>query len=141
MHHRTRVIAHTAHGLTSVDAVPPGKVTFRRQVLGKRDVPNWAKSTCPIRPIKVDPRGKIEDADTPFHADFANKYIGGGVLSRVSHRTRAPHSHDRTHGTRTARTAHALTTMGQGCVQEEILFVLKPECLVSMYARHMELLC
>lgn len=83
------------------ESIPPGKVTFRRQVLGKRDVPNWAKSTRPIRPIKVDPRGKIEDADTPFHADFANKYIGGGVLSR-------------------------------GCVQEEILFVLKPECLVSM---------
>jgi hypothetical protein len=117
-------------------------VTFRRQVLGKRDVPNWAKSTRPIRPIKVDPRGKIEDADTPFHADFANKYIGGGVLSRVSHspHTHAPHSHDRTHGTRmtarTTRTAHTLTTIEQGCVQEEILFVLKPECLVSMYALH-----
>jgi len=36
-----------------------------------------------------------------FHADFANCYIGGGVL-------------------------------GGGCVQEEILFVIKPECLVSM---------
>jgi hypothetical protein len=106
-----------------VSAVPPGKVTFRRQVLGKRDVPNWAKSKRPIRPIKVDAKGKIEDADTPFHADFANKYIGGGVLSRV--RLRPLH----------ARMRRQLThTSLQGCVQEEILFVLKPECLVSMYA-------
>ncbi|PJF38989.1 MAG: hypothetical protein CUN54_09675, partial [Phototrophicales bacterium] len=36
-----------------------------------------------------------------FHADFANQYLGGGVL----------------HG---------------GCVQEEILFMIKPECLVGM---------
>eukprot|EP00002_Diphylleia_rotans_P027133 TRINITY_DN542_c0_g1_i10.p1 TRINITY_DN542_c0_g1~~TRINITY_DN542_c0_g1_i10.p1 ORF type:complete len:239 (+),score=32.60 TRINITY_DN542_c0_g1_i10:426-1142(+) len=37
-----------------------------------------------------------------LQADFANEYIGGGVL-------------------------------GYGCVQEEIRFVINPECLISMY--------
>ncbi|ELR16934.1 poly(adpribose) glycohydrolase [Acanthamoeba castellanii str. Neff] len=79
--------------------MPQGKVTFRRQVLTAP--PDWANSTKPLVPARVSNQGKIEDSDTTFHADFANQYIGGGVL----------------HG---------------GCVQEEILFAIKPECLVSM---------
>lgn len=43
----------------------------------------------------------IEDTKCELHADFANKYPGGGTLEG-------------------------------GCVQEEILFVIKPECLLSM---------
>ncbi len=43
----------------------------------------------------------IEDTECELHADFANKYPGGGALEG-------------------------------GCVQEEILFVIKPECLLSM---------
>lgn len=45
--------------------------------------------------------GSIESTDGSLQADFANKFIGGGVLRH-------------------------------GCVQEEIRFVLSPECLVSM---------
>ncbi len=46
-------------------------------------------------------RGSIEDSKGYLHADFANRYIGGGVL----------------HG---------------GCVQEEIMFGMKPELIASM---------
>jgi len=46
-------------------------------------------------------QGTIEDSQAELHADFANKYIGGGVLTG-------------------------------GCVQEEILFLVKPECLISL---------
>lgn len=45
--------------------------------------------------------GRIEkDAPNMLHVDFANKYVGGGMLSH-------------------------------GCVQEEILFMLCPELIVS----------
>jgi poly(ADP-ribose) glycohydrolase len=43
----------------------------------------------------------IEGSKGTLQADFANQYIGGGVL-------------------------------GRGCVQEEIRFVISPECLVSL---------
>jgi len=46
-------------------------------------------------------RGSIEDCDNALQVDFANKYIGGGVL-------------------------------GSGCVQEEIRFLINPECLVAL---------
>ncbi|ETO30061.1 hypothetical protein RFI_07060 [Reticulomyxa filosa] len=45
--------------------------------------------------------GKIEEEKEALHADFANKFIGGGVLTG-------------------------------GNVQEEILFTVNPECLITM---------
>ena len=51
--------------------------------------------------MTIEHHKKIEDIEAGIHADFANKYIGGGVL----------------------RT---------GCVQEEIMFVVQPEYLVSL---------
>ena len=53
--------------------------------------------------IKIDEESKIEDLDDKnLKIDFANEYIGGGVLNF-------------------------------GCVQEEILFSIYPELLVSMF--------
>ena len=63
--------------------------------------PDWDNLTTKLSPVTVHVEGFIEDSPAILHADFANEFIGGGVL----------------HG---------------GCVQEEILFVVKPECLVSM---------
>jgi hypothetical protein len=54
-----------------------------------------------LRHVHVLPTTPIEDCVAPLHADFANKFPGGGALDG-------------------------------GCVQEEILFVIKPECLISM---------
>lgn len=57
--------------------------------------------TSTLSSIEVIHDGAIENAPDTLHADFANEFIGGGVLHT-------------------------------GCVQEEILFVIRPECLVSM---------
>ncbi len=51
--------------------------------------------------IRGNSGGGIESAVGTLQADFANKYIGGGVLH-------------------------------YGCVQEEIRFMLSPECLISV---------
>jgi hypothetical protein len=64
--------------------VPDGKVTFRRQVLKYEEIPDWENSTKPICPIQVFDKGTIEDSTAHLHGDFANEYIGGGVLSGVS---------------------------------------------------------
>lgn len=47
-----------------------------------RDCPAWAGSTRPIGsiPLHVEPVSTIEDADSLIQIDFANKFLGGGVL-------------------------------------------------------------
>eukprot|EP01059_Diplonema_ambulator_P014205 TRINITY_DN2504_c1_g1_i1.p1 TRINITY_DN2504_c1_g1~~TRINITY_DN2504_c1_g1_i1.p1 ORF type:complete len:479 (+),score=81.44 TRINITY_DN2504_c1_g1_i1:39-1439(+) len=55
-----------------------------------------------LQPIKVVSTGKLEDAPEAAIADFANKKLGGGVLGP------------------------------NGCVQEEILFITHPECIIGM---------
>jgi len=66
------------------------------------DSPNWKKSDVKLaKKLRVSSLGRIEkDAPNMLHVDFANKYVGGGMLS-------------------------------DGCVQEEILFMLCPELVVS----------
>jgi len=64
-------------------------------------VPNFEESTKSLSKTTIYPKELIEDLGTGLHADFANEYIGGGVLDG-------------------------------GNVQEEILFVIKPECLVTL---------
>jgi len=56
----------------------------------------------PMKPITIMPdKFGIEDAEGTLQVDFANMFIGGGVL-------------------------------GRGSLQEEILFLMQPECLVSL---------
>ena len=56
------------------------------------------QESCQLLDFSIDPVEKIEDfRGVSLKADFANRFIGGGVL----------------HG---------------GCVQEEILFSIYPEC-------------
>jgi len=66
------------------------------------DCPEWDKSDVElVKQLRVSCLGRIEkDAPNMLHVDFANKYVGGGMLSH-------------------------------GCVQEEILFMLCPELIVS----------
>ena len=52
--------------------------------------------------IKIFEDGSLFDGKARYGVDFANKYIGGGVLNG-------------------------------GCVQEEILFAINPEAIVSMF--------
>jgi hypothetical protein len=62
----------------------------------------FSACAAPLLPLQVLPgRDSIHDARGHLLADFANKFIGGGVL-------------------------------GGGCVQEEIMFLVAPESLVSL---------
>lgn len=66
-------------------------------------MPDWDKCSADFNHVKlhVAAEGTIEDQGMGLlQVDFANKYIGGGVL-------------------------------GQGCVQEEIRFVICPELFVT----------
>ncbi|XP_050561673.1 poly(ADP-ribose) glycohydrolase isoform X2 [Spodoptera frugiperda] len=65
-----------------VTKVPVGTLTFSRRSVPPRDCPAWAGSTRPIGsiPLHVEPVSTIEDADSLIQIDFANKFLGGGVL-------------------------------------------------------------
>jgi poly(ADP-ribose) glycohydrolase len=81
---------------------PVGAITIKRKVLEPPfTVSDWQKSALPLCRVTVHEEGGIEDTKDMLEADFANEYIGGGVL----------------HG---------------GNVQEEIRFLLSPECMVTM---------
>ncbi|KAA3681438.1 poly(ADP-ribose) glycohydrolase, partial [Paragonimus westermani] len=86
----------------STQTLPAGVVTYTRRHLGAQ-VPNWAESICSFDQLRIhiSSTGTIEEAgfDT-LQVDFANRYLGGGVLN-------------------------------SGCVQEEIMFVLRPELLAA----------
>jgi len=59
-------------------------------------------NTLPMKSITIMPvKFGIEDAEGTLQVDFANMFIGGGVL-------------------------------GRGSLQEEILFLMQPECLISL---------
>ncbi|KAL6056594.1 poly(ADP-ribose) glycohydrolase [Balamuthia mandrillaris] len=79
-----------------------GRVSFRRKVLHKREVPRWRKSRNPLSEVRIFDEGRIEDSGFGvLQADFANRFLGGGVLH-------------------------------QGCVQEEIRFSTNPELIAGM---------
>jgi poly(ADP-ribose) glycohydrolase len=72
--------------------LPRGSISFRRQVL--EDFPPWESLEQTLCPVRVLGEGTIEDdGGEALQVDFANRYIGGGVL-------------------------------GNGCVQEEIRFLI-----------------
>ncbi|KAJ0175553.1 hypothetical protein K1T71_008712 [Dendrolimus kikuchii] len=62
--------------------VPVGVLTFSRRSVPQRDCPRWVQSDAHISdlPLHIDSVGTIEDADGLIQIDFANKYLGGGVL-------------------------------------------------------------
>eukprot|EP01124_Arcella_intermedia_P031831 TRINITY_DN7291_c0_g1_i1.p2 TRINITY_DN7291_c0_g1~~TRINITY_DN7291_c0_g1_i1.p2 ORF type:complete len:440 (-),score=97.78 TRINITY_DN7291_c0_g1_i1:1427-2746(-) len=82
-------------------AMPEGFIKIERKVLPPRGYPHLPSSAAPICHVRVTTDSIEGFTSDRLHADFANQFIGGGVLEG-------------------------------GCVQEEILFVIKPECLVSM---------
>lgn len=61
-------------------SVPFGVITFRRQSV---DPPDWNRLTNHLSDFVVQSSGTIEDDGFGMlEVDFANKYIGGGVLSK-----------------------------------------------------------
>ncbi|XP_036319418.1 poly(ADP-ribose) glycohydrolase [Rhagoletis pomonella] len=62
---------------------PTGVVTFSRRSLSTNELPNWAECKAPIgaTPLHITSEGTIEDQGLGLlQVDFANKYLGGGVL-------------------------------------------------------------
>lgn len=63
--------------------MPTGVVTFSRRSISKLGLPNWKKSqkTFTKSLLYVTKDGAIEDdGDGLLQVDFANRYLGGGVL-------------------------------------------------------------
>ena len=58
-------------------------VTFTRRSFSEAELPNWKKSEKTLRKLRIDAQGCIEDRDNEgmLEVDFANSYVGGGVLS------------------------------------------------------------
>ena len=96
--HKLKCIFHYLEVVT--DSLPIGTLTFTRQVCSV--LPQWEKLVRPCTKLYATSRGLIEDdGHGMLQADFANKFIGGGVLR-------------------------------QGCVQEEIRFMVCPEMILSL---------
>jgi len=63
------------------ESVPTGLVTFKRQVLTPAQTPQWEKSETKLSDLHVTAEGTIEsDGGGMLQVDFANKFVGGGVL-------------------------------------------------------------
>lgn len=61
-------------------SMPVQKLTFHRRVVDT-DI-TWLELGLPVLPVRVVENGMIEDADDCIQADFANEFVGGGVLGR-----------------------------------------------------------
>ena len=77
------------------------KVKFIRDTKSQ-DVLNNFNNEIKLCEIKFNENDSLFDSNSSYCVDFANKFIGGGVLEG-------------------------------GCVQEEILFAIQPEAIVSMF--------
>ncbi|CAJ0602073.1 unnamed protein product [Cylicocyclus nassatus] len=61
--------------------MPTGCVSFRREVVAKERIPKWETDETSIPLAAVASAGSIEDSFGCLQVDFANEYIGGGVLN------------------------------------------------------------
>ncbi|KAF8708758.1 hypothetical protein HU200_030145 [Digitaria exilis] len=88
---KVRCLIHYFERVT--DYSPTGFVSFERKVLPRRavsdgvitypDVDAWIKSSAPLCQFRVFSSGFIEDEEQEaLEIDFANRYLGGGALSR-----------------------------------------------------------
>ena len=62
-------------------AAPSGWLEVERIATAVRTSADWGADSSPLLPLTVDTQGAIEDANGCRQLDFANKYLGGGVLS------------------------------------------------------------
>ncbi|XP_059074287.1 poly(ADP-ribose) glycohydrolase 1 isoform X2 [Cryptomeria japonica] len=86
--HKIKCIIHYFERICS--EMPCGAVSFERKVLPFKDdnfsilypkVNYWSESKVPLCTLKVMETGTIEDhEEEALEVDFANKYLGGGVL-------------------------------------------------------------
>ncbi|CAF0733871.1 unnamed protein product [Adineta steineri] len=62
------------------ETMPSGVITIQRYELPKESYPNWSNSKTGLSQLCLTKEKKIEDIKNVLQVDFANKYIGGGVL-------------------------------------------------------------
>jgi poly(ADP-ribose) glycohydrolase len=60
------------------DAPPAGTFEVERVVV---DAHAWESDPSPLAPFTIEPAGAIEDAEGCIQIDFANRYLGGGVIT------------------------------------------------------------
>ncbi|VDL79560.1 unnamed protein product [Nippostrongylus brasiliensis] len=61
--------------------MPTGCVSFWREALPKDALPDWEQDETPLPLLAVASDSSIEDSPGCLQVDFANEYIGGGVLN------------------------------------------------------------
>jgi hypothetical protein len=94
---------HIMQSLSRSDLLSETLLIERKTLSNPFPIATWKALTSPLLDFEIDDCLKIEDFSGPsLKADFANQFIGGGVLNF-------------------------------GCVQEEILFSIYPELLVSIF--------
>eukprot|EP00092_Neocalanus_flemingeri_P015854 GFUD01017159.1.p1 GENE.GFUD01017159.1~~GFUD01017159.1.p1 ORF type:complete len:729 (+),score=277.20 GFUD01017159.1:622-2808(+) len=60
---------------------PTGLITYSRKVVPARGVPDWVRSSNNLTKLHIASKGTIEvEGRGMLQADFANKFVGGGVL-------------------------------------------------------------
>ncbi|CAF0958393.1 unnamed protein product [Adineta steineri] len=75
---KLKCILHYFRRIT--EEMPNGVITIRRFSLPKQYLPLWHKSHTSLCDLHLTTSKKIEEVQNTLQADFANKYIGGGVL-------------------------------------------------------------
>ena len=76
---KMKCIFHYFRRVTS--KAPEGMVTIQRRYIPKSDCPKWDDQVQKLLPLHITSRGTIEAEGTGLlQVDFANKYVGGGVL-------------------------------------------------------------
>ena len=64
------------------ESTPSGVLTFSRVGLTPENVPNWGKSKKRMSKLHITSEGSIEtEGQGMLQVDFANKFVGGGVLT------------------------------------------------------------
>ncbi|KAL8167829.1 hypothetical protein V2J09_009328 [Rumex salicifolius] len=89
LEHKIKCLIHYFERVSS--HMPTGFISFERKVLSLNKTENiiwpdshfWANSLLPLCPFEVHNSGLIEDhMGGALEVDFANEYLGGGVLHR-----------------------------------------------------------
>ncbi|CAF4331374.1 unnamed protein product, partial [Rotaria sp. Silwood2] len=75
---KLKCILHYFNRVT--ENMPNGVITFQRVSLPKDRFPSWHELNIGLCDLSMTTGKKIEDIKNVLQVDFANKYIGGGVL-------------------------------------------------------------
>ncbi|UJR36601.1 hypothetical protein I4U23_029321 [Adineta vaga] len=75
---KLRCVLH--YFLRVTEKMPMGVITFKRYVLKPKNYPNWPELKTELCTLHLTTSKRIEDIQNTLQVDFANEYIGGGVL-------------------------------------------------------------